>query len=166
MSTIVVQAFITLDGVVQADGGPDEDRDGGSFPDPFPIRATRHGAVYRPGSPEVFEELIAPHLTWPERLSVTGGPKWSNTGLHDRHNVLATELGLRAAEHLRLGAVLGEKYATVDLLAASGQGKEIAETYYRRADGVLIRPTACASPSRSPRPPAPGSRTRSASGPS
>ncbi|MCU1573038.1 MAG: hypothetical protein JWO93_1120 [Micrococcaceae bacterium] len=28
MSTIVVQAFITLDGVVQAGGGPDEDRDG------------------------------------------------------------------------------------------------------------------------------------------
>jgi dihydrofolate reductase len=29
MSTIVVQAFITLDGVVQAGGGPDEDREGG-----------------------------------------------------------------------------------------------------------------------------------------
>lgn len=29
MSTIVVQAFTTLDGVVQAGGGPDEDRDGG-----------------------------------------------------------------------------------------------------------------------------------------
>jgi dihydrofolate reductase len=29
MGTIVVQAFITLDGVVQAGGGPDEDRDGG-----------------------------------------------------------------------------------------------------------------------------------------
>ncbi len=29
MSRIVVQAFITLDGVVQGPGGPDEDRDGG-----------------------------------------------------------------------------------------------------------------------------------------
>jgi dihydrofolate reductase len=29
MSKIVVQAFITLDGVVQAGGGPDEDREGG-----------------------------------------------------------------------------------------------------------------------------------------
>jgi dihydrofolate reductase len=29
MSTIVVHAFITLDGVVQAGGGPDEDREGG-----------------------------------------------------------------------------------------------------------------------------------------
>src|SRR5476649_330482 len=28
MSTIVVQAFTTLDGVVQAGGGPDEDREG------------------------------------------------------------------------------------------------------------------------------------------
>lgn len=31
MGTIVLQAFITLDGVVQAGGGPDEDREGG-FP--------------------------------------------------------------------------------------------------------------------------------------
>jgi dihydrofolate reductase len=29
MSTIVIQAFITLDGVVQGGGGPDEDREGG-----------------------------------------------------------------------------------------------------------------------------------------
>jgi dihydrofolate reductase len=29
MSSIVVQAFVTLDGVVQAGGGPDEDREGG-----------------------------------------------------------------------------------------------------------------------------------------
>jgi dihydrofolate reductase len=29
MSRIVLQAFITLDGVVQAGGGPDEDREGG-----------------------------------------------------------------------------------------------------------------------------------------
>lgn len=29
MSTIVVHAFITLDGVVQAGGGPNEDREGG-----------------------------------------------------------------------------------------------------------------------------------------
>jgi dihydrofolate reductase len=29
MSSVVVQAFITLDGVVQAGGGPDEDREGG-----------------------------------------------------------------------------------------------------------------------------------------
>jgi hypothetical protein len=29
MSTIVVQAFITLDGVVQSGGGQDEDREGG-----------------------------------------------------------------------------------------------------------------------------------------
>ncbi|TXN32700.1 dihydrofolate reductase family protein [Lacisediminihabitans profunda] len=29
MSTIVVQAFMTLDGVVQAGGGPEEDREGG-----------------------------------------------------------------------------------------------------------------------------------------
>ena len=29
MGSVVLQAFITLDGVVQGGGGPDEDRDGG-----------------------------------------------------------------------------------------------------------------------------------------
>jgi hypothetical protein len=31
MSSVVVQAFVTLDGVVQAGGGPDKDREGGSL---------------------------------------------------------------------------------------------------------------------------------------
>lgn len=110
----------------------------GAFPNPLATRTAQRAAVYRPGNAEAFD-VIAPRLTWPERLSVTGGQEWSNVGLHDRHNILATELCLRAAEYLPLGAVLGEKFATTELLAGSGLGKELKGTFNRRADGVLVR---------------------------
>ncbi|MFH5877592.1 dihydrofolate reductase family protein [Arthrobacter sp. NA-172] len=48
MSTIVVQAFITLDGVVQAGGGPDEDREGGF----------EHGGWQADHNPEELGEII------------------------------------------------------------------------------------------------------------
>jgi dihydrofolate reductase len=49
MSTIVVQAFITLDGVVQAGGGPDEDREGGF----------EHGGWQDGYNPAEIEEIVA-----------------------------------------------------------------------------------------------------------
>src|SRR3954447_26098964 len=49
MSTIVVQAFITLDGVVQAGGGPDEDREGGF----------EHGGWQDGYSPAEIGEIVA-----------------------------------------------------------------------------------------------------------
>jgi dihydrofolate reductase len=48
MPKIIVNAFLTLDGVMQAPGGPDEDRDGG-----FP-----HGGWQAPYSDEVVGRLI------------------------------------------------------------------------------------------------------------
>jgi hypothetical protein len=98
------------------------------------------GMVYRPGDTDAFDRLIAPTLTFPEWVSVTGGLPWSAAGQYDRHNLLATELGLRAAEYLPVGTVLGEKYATVDLLAGTGLGKTVANPDQRRADGVIVRP--------------------------
>ena len=110
----------------------------GAFSQPLAAGSSRD-AVYRPGDSKAFDELIRPRLTWTENLSVTGGGEWNNRGLHDRHNILATELALRAAEYLPLGTVLGEKYATVDLLAGAGLGKDLPTTYNRRADGVIVR---------------------------
>lgn len=97
------------------------------------------GTLYRPGNTDAFDRLIAPTLTFPEWVSVTGGLPWSGGGQYDRHNLLATELALRAAEYLPVGAVLGEKYATVDLLAGTGLGKTVSNPDQRRADGVIIR---------------------------
>ncbi|HEX9225148.1 MAG TPA: hypothetical protein VF885_00655 [Arthrobacter sp.] len=98
------------------------------------------GTLYRPGNSDAFEQLIAPTLTFPEWVSVTGGTPWSTGGQYDRHNMLAAELALRAAEYLPVGAILGEKHASVDLLAGSGLGRSVKNPDNRRADGVLIRP--------------------------
>ncbi|MCU6481919.1 hypothetical protein [Arthrobacter sp. A2-55] len=98
----------------------------------------RH-TLYRPGSSAAFEKLITPTLTWPEWVSVTGGYPWSFGGQYDRHNLLATELALRAAEYLDIGTVLGEKFSSVDLLAGTGLGKEVAKPDNRRADGTIVR---------------------------
>jgi hypothetical protein len=97
-------------------------------------------SLYRPSDSKSFRRLIAPTLTWPEQLQATAGYDWSAGGQNDRHNVLAAELALRAAEHLPISGVLGEKLSTVDLLAGSGLGKTVNRPDNRRADGVLIRP--------------------------
>lgn len=95
--------------------------------------------VYRPSNTDVFERHIAPSLTWPEWAAVTGGLPWSSAGRPGRHNILAAELGLRAAEHLPIGAVLGEKFSTPDLLAGTGLGKASLRGDKRPADGTIIR---------------------------
>lgn len=95
--------------------------------------------LFRPSNSESFDKKIAPALTWPEWVSVTGGYPWSGGGQYDRHNLLATELGLRAAEYLTVGAVLGEKFSTVDLLAGTGLGKTVKNPDNRRADGTIVR---------------------------
>ncbi|APX00386.1 hypothetical protein [Arthrobacter sp. QXT-31] len=98
------------------------------------------GILYRPGNSDAFDKLVRPTLTFPEWVSVTGGSPWSHGGQYDRHNLLSAELALRAAEYLPVGAVLGEKHATVDLLAGTGIGKTVKNPDNRRADGVLVRP--------------------------
>ncbi|MHA6668605.1 hypothetical protein ACX3O0_07020 [Homoserinimonas sp. A447] len=97
-------------------------------------------SLFRPSATDAYKRLIAPTLTWPERVQVTAGYPWATGGQHDRHNVLAAELALRATEHLHIAGTLGEKLASVDLLAGSGLGKRLSRPDNRRADGVLIRP--------------------------
>jgi hypothetical protein len=111
----------------------------GTYSHPMSRFGLARNNVYRPANSDTFDKVIAPTLTWPEWASVTGGMPWSSGGQYDRHNILATELALRAAEYLPLGAVLGEKFATVDLLAGTGLGKTVKNPDNRRADGVLVR---------------------------
>ncbi|QYF91430.1 hypothetical protein KY499_09250 [Arthrobacter sp. PAMC25284] len=95
--------------------------------------------LYRPTASESFKRLIEPTLTNPEHLTITAGQPWSAGGQYDRHNVLAAELALRAAEYLPVGAVLGEQLSSVDLLAGVGLGKKLPRPDNRRADGTLVR---------------------------
>lgn len=114
--------------------------DVGTYTTRFRRAPETHGyALYRPSSTDVFDRAVKDTLTWPEWVSVTGGYPWSGAGQHDRHNVLAAELGLRAAEYLPVGAVLGEKFSSVDLLCGSGLGKSVSRPDNRRADGTIVR---------------------------
>ncbi len=96
-------------------------------------------SIFRPGRVEAFR-LLADRLTWAEWIAVTGGQPWAPGGLHDRHNLLATELGLRLAEYAEIGTVLGERFSTVDLLTGSGVGRAPVVGDQRAADMTVVRP--------------------------
>ncbi len=113
----------------------------GWFPVPWQLVGIKPGRnfLYRPAATDFFDRVIAPTLTSPELLTITGGQRWSSGGQYDRHNVLAAELAIRASEYLPIGTVLGETFASVDLLLGSGLGKTVKKPDNRRADGVLVR---------------------------
>lgn len=107
----------------------------------FGTRTPLSNMIYRPSYSRVMEEEIIPHMTFAERVAVTGGYGWTSGGQYDRHNLLATELGLRVAEYLKVGTVLGEKMSTYDLLAGSGIGRQFSkEGAAKRADLTVVRP--------------------------
>ncbi|TDL42474.1 hypothetical protein [Kocuria rosea] len=107
----------------------------GSFPRPFGSSPAR---LYRPAPTNVFEQRLAPHLTGPEAIAVHGDYGWSAGHQYDRHNLLATELGLRVAEFTGM-TVLGEKYASVDLLTGVGLGKPAVRAGGKTGDAVIVR---------------------------
>ncbi|MGC2939849.1 hypothetical protein [Brevibacterium sp. FAM 24638] len=104
-----------------------------------PGRAGTLGHLYRPSRTTSFDRDLAPHMTYPELVSVTGGQPWTSGGLYDRHNTLSTELMLRLAEYTDIATMLGEKFSTFDMLFGSGVGRKPIESG-RRGDGVIIRP--------------------------
>ncbi|MGL5827757.1 MAG: hypothetical protein ACRCYU_23555 [Nocardioides sp.] len=97
------------------------------------------GALYRTGRGYAFERKLMDRMTWAEWLSVTGGQSWSPSSSYDRHNVLATELGLRTAEFCEVGTVLGERFSNLDLLAGSAIGLAPLSSA-RAADLTVVRP--------------------------
>lgn len=95
--------------------------------------------LVRPSKTSVVGAALRSGSTYAEWLAVTGGQEWVPGGQYDRHNLLATELGLRAAEHLPVATVLGERFSTVDLLAGSGVGLPALDDDLRSADLTLVR---------------------------
>ena len=100
---------------------------------------SNRGTLYRPTTSKAIDR-ITNRLTYPEWVSLTGGIAWDRGGQFDRHNVLATELGLRLAEYCDVGTVLGEKLSTVDLLAGSGIGFGQLKGDTKSADLTVVRP--------------------------
>ena len=97
------------------------------------------GTLYRPSNSKAVQRILD-SLTYPEWVSLTGGQEWNQGGQFDRHNVLATELGLRVGEYCDVATVLGEQLSTIDLLGGSGIGWEPLRGDTRSADLTIVRP--------------------------
>lgn len=90
--------------------------------------------LYRPMETPAFERLLE-HVSFAEWQALTAGMGWTRGPQHDRHNILSAELGLRVAEYLDVGAVLGESTSRLDLLADRPVSAD-----NRRADMTIVRP--------------------------
>ncbi|MGI0522147.1 hypothetical protein ABY45_16370 [Microbacterium maritypicum] len=87
--------------------------------DGFLVRPTKLGAVLHE---------LEDQMSYPEWLSTTAGMPFDSDRQFARHNVLATELGLRMAEFGNVGTVLGEKLSSMSLLAYAGVGDQVPTT--------------------------------------
>lgn len=99
----------------------------------------RHGLLVRPARPgDVLREFCR-GLSYVEWVSMTAGLPMDADRQFSRHNVLATEFGLRMAEHSPAAMVLGEKLSTTDLLAYSGLGVPTPAGVHGASDLTLVR---------------------------
>src|SRR5690625_1219755 len=103
-------------------------------------KVSSRAKLYRPAAVGAVERDLLPHLTYPERILVTGGYRYTGGGQFDRHNLLTAELALRVAEFLpRVGTVLGESLSGVDFLAGTGLGQRSLANQRRAADATFVR---------------------------
>lgn len=105
------------------------------------VGGTHRGVLLRPSVSSVFDRVLRPRMSYAEWVSVTGGKKFLTGGQFDRHNVLAAELGLRVAEFVPMGTVLGEGFARVNELAYTSAGlpEPPGRSRQTSADAVLVR---------------------------
>jgi hypothetical protein len=109
-----------------------------SVPHPWASGPAKDLTLLRAGDPAHFG-LIEPDLTWAEWVGITGGQPYGGSHHHDRHNILATELGLRLAEYAHVAAVLGEPFSTHNLLFGEGAGRDVDQSP-GGADLTVVRP--------------------------
>lgn len=83
-------------------------------------------------------QLLASMLSYRDLVGVTSGQPWQWGTQHDRHNLLATELMLRVAEHTPMAGVFGEQLGRVDLLLP-GRVSAGSAASGRAADAVMVR---------------------------
>lgn len=101
----------------------------------------REQLLLRPaGDPDAVAELAA-ELGWADWYSVTANLGLDAARQYARHNVLATEFGLRMAEHGQVAMVLGEKLSSWELLVRPVPGApDLQQGSQSAADLTFIRP--------------------------
>lgn len=109
-----------------------------------------HHLYRRPVDTPVFSDLLT-RLAFEEICAVTAAQPWTRGSQNDRHNMLATELGLRAAEYCDIGTVLGEKLSRTRMLSNNDAraGETSADLCVVREDGhwIAVELTASGTPS-------------------
>lgn len=85
-----------------------------------PGERVRDGILIRPGKPGKLLRQIEDQMSYAEWLSTTAGMPFDSDRQFARHNLLATELGLRMAEFGNVSTVLGEKLSSMAMLAYDG----------------------------------------------
>lgn len=78
-------------------------------------------------------------LTFAEHVAVTGGQGWDSEHRFDRHNVLTTELALRAAEYCDVATVLGEKQMGLTAMLAAAGLSTAQSDLGRKPDAGIVR---------------------------
>ncbi|SIT72560.1 hypothetical protein SAMN05880545_1073 [Microbacterium sp. RU33B] len=100
----------------------------------------RNMLLLRPARPSAAKKEFEEYLSYAEWVSVTGGRGFSTDRQYARHNLLASEFGLRVAEHGQVSMVLGETLSGMDLLAYTGCGIDAPTTGAQNgADLTLVR---------------------------
>jgi hypothetical protein len=88
----------------------------------------RDALLLRPGRPGAAHRAFEETLSYVEWVSMTAGIPLDSDRQAARHNILATELGLRVAEFGNAAMVLGEKLSAMSLLAYEGVGAPVPTT--------------------------------------
>lgn len=101
----------------------------------------RDGILVRPARPGPVLAAFEASLTSVERISAHAGLGFDSDRQFTRHNILATEFALRAAEYTRVAMILGEKLSTLSLLAYAGVGQPVPSSGAAgSSDMTLVRP--------------------------
>lgn len=112
-----------------------------------PFRAKRSAApshMWRPSVPgrRMRLRLQREMMTYPEWVLASGGMPWTAHRQSSRHDVLTTELLLRAAEFLpQIVGVAGEKFCSTRQVLFESWGREwpLPDQYQGVADAMLVR---------------------------
>lgn len=93
--------------------------------------------LVRPAARGGFDRL-AELVSFDDWVGLTAGQPWRRGSQHDRHNVLVTELALRAGELTSVAAVVGEQLAAVGRMAVPGLTVPVAAANLA-GDALLVR---------------------------
>jgi len=94
--------------------------------------------MLRPAVNTAAHARLSRGLGWREWHSATAGLGWSADRQHPRHNVMATEFGLRMSEWGNVGMVLGERLSSWELVAGVEGSPSAADVVLVRPDGLRV----------------------------